>query len=392
MNIIKHITSIFILAMTLFVHGQDAVHNYGNIQVHESAMVGFHMDVINDGTFDENLGLVGFYNEERTLSISGAFSPVFYDTEVSIENGLYLDIPVEIKNNFNFINGNLYTPKDRSNAYLKFSENSFFVGEGNHTKVDGYVSAENKENFTFPVGDEDRIRSLSISTAESQNAFKCAYFFENPNSPLSLEDNFNTSTLDLNVSGVSDREFWRLEGHAPVNATLSWDDFSNIGALGEYISDLTVVGWSKKQMKWINLGNTALEGSFSSGSITSETFIPNEYEIITIGGAIDINETLTTIELGNYFLTPNGDGKNDFLVIDGIAESPNNLLQIFNRYGVLVYYKENYNDEFEGLSNRDMVVKGNIGLPSGVYFYIIALKDLKIRHQGYLYLSQTVKN
>ena len=392
MNTIKYITTIFILAVTLLGHSQDAVHNYGNMQVHESAMVGFHMDVINDGTFDENLGLVGFYNEERTLSISGAFSPVFYDTEVSIEDGLYLDIPVEIKNNFNFINGNLYTPKDRSSAYLKFSENSFFVGEGNRTKVDGYVSAENKENFTFPVGDEDRIRSLSISTTESQNTFKCAYFFENPNSPLSMDNNFNTSTLDLNVSGVSDKEFWRLEGYAPVNATLSWDDYSNIGGLGEYISDLTVVGWSKKQLKWMNLGNTALEGSFSSGSITSATFIPNEYEIITIGGAIDMNETLTTIELGNYFLTPNGDGKNDFLVIDGIAESPNNLLQIFNRYGVLVYYKENYNDEFEGLSNRDMVVKGNIGLPSGVYFYIIVLKDLKIRHQGYLYLSQTVKN
>ncbi|RTE52675.1 gliding motility-associated C-terminal domain-containing protein [Arenibacter aquaticus] len=392
MNTIKYITTIFILAVTLLGHSQDAVHNYGNMQVHESAMVGFHMDVINDGTFDENLGLVGFYNEEKTLSISGAFSPVFYDTEVSIEDGLYLDIPVEIKNNFNFINGNLYTPKDRSSAYLKFSENSFFVGEGNRTKVDGYVSAENKENFTFPVGDEDRIRSLSISTTESQNTFKCAYFFENPNSPLSMDNNFNTSTLDLNVSGVSDKEFWRLEGYAPVNATLSWDDYSNIGGLGEYISDLTVVGWSKKQLKWMNLGNTALEGSFSSGSITSATFIPNEYEIITIGGAIDMNETLTTIELGNYFLTPNGDGKNDFLVIDGIAESPNNLLQIFNRYGVLVYYKENYNDEFEGLSNRDMVVKGNIGLPSGVYFYIIVLKDLKIRHQGYLYLSQTVKN
>lgn len=392
MNIIKYITIIFIQAVTLFAHSQDAVHNYGNMQVHESAMVGFHMDVINDGTFDENLGLVGFYNEERTLSISGAFSPVFYDTEVSIEDGLYLDIPVEIKNNFNFINGNLYTPKDRSNAYLKFSGNSFFVGEGNLTKVDGYVSAENKENFTFPVGDEDRIRSLSISTTEPKNTFKCAYFFENPNSPLSLDNNFNTSTLDLNVSGVSDKEFWRLEGYAPVNATLSWDDYSNIGGLGEYISDLTVVGWSKKQLKWMNLGNTALEGSFSSGSITSATFIPNEYEIITIGGAIDMNETLTTIELGNYFLTPNGDGKNDYLVIDGIAESPNNLLQIFNRYGVLVYYKENYNDEFEGLSNRDMVVKGNIGLPSGVYFYIIALKDLKIRHQGYLYLSQTVNN
>lgn len=392
MKTIRQIVSILVLAATLFAHSQDAVHNYGNMQVHESAMVGFHMDVINDGTFDENLGLVGFYNEEKTLSISGAFSPVFYDTEVSVEDGLYLDIPVEIKNNFNFINGNLYTPKDRSNAYLKFTEDSFYVGEGNKTKIDGYASTENKDTFTFPVGDGDRIRPLSIATSEPQNFYKCAYFYEDPNNPLSFDTTFSTENKDINVLEVSSTEFWRLEGDSPVNATLSWDENSDIESLGEYTSDLTVAGWSKSLKKWTNLGNTALKGSNDSGYITSEPFIPDEYEIITIGGAIDLNETLSTIELGNYFLTPNGDGKNDFLVIDGIAESPNNLLQIFNRYGVLVYYKENYNDEFEGLSNRDMVVKGNIGLPSGVYFYIIVLKDLKIRHQGYLYLSQTVKN
>jgi len=392
MNIIKHIILSCVFWAVALAHAQDAVHNYGTIQIHETAMVGFHMDVINDGTFDQNLGLVGFYNDDNPLTISGAYSPVFYDTEVEINGGLYLETTVGIENNFNFIHGNVFTPRDRSNVYLNFSEDSFYVGDGNNTKIDGYGAIKNKDTFTFPVGADDRIRPLTI-TSETVNVLaKCAYFFEDPNNLSSFNENFDTGVKDFNVAAVSNREFWRLEGDAPSTVTISWDDRSNINILGEYISDLIVVGWSKSDKKWMNLGNTALNGEFSFGSISSETFIPNDYEILTLGGALDLNETLTTVELGNYFLTPNGDGTNDYLVIDGIEESPNNLLQIFNRYGVLVYYKENYRDEFEGISNRNMLVKGDIGLPSGVYYYIITLNALKIKHQGYLYLSVTEKN
>ena len=387
------IKAFILLFFTLHVIiGQDAVHNYGNIQIHESAMVGFHMDVINDGTFDENLGLVGFYGTNAPLTISGAFAPVFYDSEVAVNDGLYLETSVGVLNNFNFIHGNVFTPRNRPDVFLNFSDDSFYVGEGIHTKIDGYGAITNKDTFTFPVGDDDRIRPLTI-TSESVNAqAKCAYFFVGPDNLSSYVENFNADAKDFNVGAVSNREFWRLEGDAPSIVTLSWDNLSNIGILGEYISDLVVVGWSKEQQQWVNLGNSALEGEFSFGSISSDTFVPNDYEIITIGGALDLNETLTTIDLGNYFLTPNGDGTNDYLVIDGIGESPNNLLQIFNRYGVLVYYKENYRDGFEGISNRNMLVKGDIGMPSGVYFYIITLNDIKVKHQGYLYLSQNSEN
>tara|TARA_R110002050_G_scaffold45796_2_gene108167 strand:+ start:4432 stop:5610 length:1179 start_codon:yes stop_codon:yes gene_type:complete len=392
MNCIKNIFITMIFIGVLLGNAQDAVHNYGNIQIHETAKVGFHMDVINDGTFDENLGLVGFYSDKDPLTISGGFTPVFYDSEVAVNDGLYLETSVGILNNFNFIDGDVFTPRDRSNVYLNFSDDSFYVGEGNTTKIDGYGAIANKDSFTFPVGDEGRVRPLTI-TSESVNALaKCAYFYVGQDKLSSFNENFDPGIRDFNVAVVSNEEFWRLEGDTPSTVTLSWDNRSNISNLGEYISDLIVVGWSKSEQKWMNLGNSALQGESSFGSLSSDTFVPNDYEIITIGGALDLNESLTTIELGNYFLTPNGDGTNDYLVIDGIEESPNNLLQIFNRYGVLVYYKENYNNEFEGISNRNMLVNGDTGLSSGVYFYIITLNNLKIKHQGYLYLSQNSEN
>jgi len=390
MHIIKNIIVSCIFLAGSLANAQESFHNYGTIQIHESAMVGFHMDIINDGTFDENKGLVGFYNEDNPLTISGAFAPIFYDTEVAITDGLYLETSMGVNNNLNFVDGNIYTPKNRSDIAVRFFDQAFYVGDGIKTKIEGYATAINKDSFTFPVGYDNRIRPLTVTSNTINPLLKCAYFFEDPNSLKSTQKIIESKKLDFNVKKVSSKEYWRLDGDFPVQATLSWDAKSNIGSLGEYLSDLIVVGWHKKDQIWQNLGNAIVEGEIGMGSITSNTFLPNNYELITIGGILDLNEVLTTIDLGNYFLTPNGDGKNDFLVLDGISESPNNLLQIFNRYGVLVYSKANYNNEFNGLSNQKTLINGDRGLSAGVYFYILALYDLKIKHQGYMYISQKI--
>ncbi len=46
-----------ILCLSGFVLlGQQSIHNFGNLQLHNSGLVGFHGDLINDGTFDSNSG------------------------------------------------------------------------------------------------------------------------------------------------------------------------------------------------------------------------------------------------------------------------------------------------------------------------------------------------
>ena len=92
-----------------------------------------------------------------------------------------------------------------------------------------------------------------------------------------------TDSKDLDIFSVSALEFWKLEGEVPSTVTLTWDSFSNINLLGEFITELTVVGWSKTEEQWINLGGSKVKGELMFGSITSETFIPNDFEIISIG-------------------------------------------------------------------------------------------------------------
>ncbi|MDB4285969.1 gliding motility-associated C-terminal domain-containing protein [bacterium] len=73
----------------------------------------------------------------------------------------------------------------------------------------------------------------------------------------------------------------------------------------------------------------------------------------------------TPAELGIYDLfTPNGDGVNDFWVIDNLAMLGSHTLSLFNRGGVVVLTTTDYN------SNWDGTYQGK-DLPEGTYWYVI---------------------
>ena len=392
MNTIKYISQIasicIILVCSFSVKGQQAFHNFGFLQFHSDASVGFHLDLVDDGFFINNRGLTGFYSDGR-LTVSGTSNPIFDDLEIFVDNGLQLDTWVGVTNNANFIAGNVLTSKSTLDSYLNFINDAFFTGTGNETHVNGYVGASNKSMITFPVGDGNRIRHLTLTSNEINSLARCAYFFEDPNAPISFSRNFNTDITATDDLQISNFEFWRLDGSESSVVTLTWDDQSNTSLFAESTDNLLVVGWNRESGQWESLGNTGVNGNMNNGSITSNTFLPSDYEILTLGGTDELLEPFSVLELDNYFLTPNGDGVNDFLLIDGIETVPNNLLNIYNRYGVLVYSKLNYANEFNGRSNRNAVISRSSGLSAGVYFYVLTVNDTRQKFQGYLYISDS---
>jgi gliding motility-associated-like protein len=84
-------------------------------------------------------------------------------------------------------------------------------------------------------------------------------------------------------------------------------------------------------------------------------------------------------------ISPNGDGKNDVLIIDGIHYFPGNMLQIFNRLGHVVYEQRDYNNDWGGYSNRGALF-GNKPLPAGTYYYTLIYNEGKNRQAGFIYL------
>ncbi|CAD0001537.1 hypothetical protein FLACHUCJ7_00553 [Flavobacterium chungangense] len=99
--------------------------------------------------------------------------------------------------------------------------------------------------------------------------------------------------------------------------------------------------------------------------------------------------------------SPNGDGINDFFKIDNIDLTtcyPTNTVEIYNRWGILVFETTNYNNTtnaFDGTSRGRTTIKQSEGLPTGTYFYIINYKSLdgnnalqSNKKDGFLYLSK----
>lgn len=76
------------------------------------------------------------------------------------------------------------------------------------------------------------------------------------------------------------------------------------------------------------------------------------------------------------FISPNGDGKNDVWEISNLELYPQTKVKIFNRWGALVYSKDNYDNSWDGKMNKGAASMSSGGkLPSGTYYYIVTLKD-----------------
>lgn len=67
-------------------------------------------------------------------------------------------------------------------------------------------------------------------------------------------------------------------------------------------------------------------------------------------------------------ITPNGDGANDYWVIENIEKFPNNEVEIFNRNGNSIYKSINYTNNWNGTYH------GN-NLPATTYYYVIDLNN-----------------
>ncbi|MDI5889353.1 gliding motility-associated C-terminal domain-containing protein, partial [Flavobacterium yafengii] len=99
------------------------------------------------------------------------------------------------------------------------------------------------------------------------------------------------------------------------------------------------------------------------------------------------------IEIFNA-VAPNGSGDNKIFRIRGLECYTDNTVEIYNRWGVLVFERSGYNNDdraFRGISEGRVTVKQSDELPEGTYYYILKYKDsAATSHEkaGYLYINR----
>ncbi|MBP4138553.1 Ig-like domain-containing protein [Flavobacterium geliluteum] len=150
---------------------------------------------------------------------------------------------------------------------------------------------------------------------------------------------------------------------------------------------------------------TLSQADVNSGSISNQATVsgttPSGINVTDKSDFSDLQgENPTIIELSGCVIkifnavSANGDDKNGRFYVQGLECYPDNTVEIYNRWGVLVFEREHYNNNdiaFRGISEGRVTIKDSNGLPEGTYYYIVKYKDNQSNtHQkaGYLYLTK----
>lgn len=103
-------------------------------------------------------------------------------------------------------------------------------------------------------------------------------------------------------------------------------------------------------------------------SIVADTNIGSGSYSVRVANAFCVDSSSITlmfipceITIPNIF-TPNGDGTNDYFVINNLTNYPYSQLVVYNRWGKKVYSSNNYQNDWDGENVAD-----------GVYYYVLTL-------------------
>uniref|UniRef100_UPI0026209B2B Ig-like domain-containing protein n=1 Tax=uncultured Maribacter sp. TaxID=431308 RepID=UPI0026209B2B len=102
-------------------------------------------------------------------------------------------------------------------------------------------------------------------------------------------------------------------------------------------------------------------------------------------------DAICDISIESDLIDPNTNG--GVFIINNIESFPNNTVRVYNRWGILVFETNDYDNRgnaFTGISNGRATISKNDELPAGIYYYLIDYsKDQKTETMnGYMYINR----
>ncbi|AWG26763.1 gliding motility-associated C-terminal domain-containing protein [Flavobacterium kingsejongi] len=200
--------------------------------------------------------------------------------------------------------------------------------------------------------------------------------------PTPMIDDNVVFTITVNNIGLGELTAIVVNEHLPsgyqfISATASHGSYNNLSGL-----------WNIPALA----ANTS-----ATLSVTVKVLLQGEYlnvASVESSNPIDANpnnniaeatiEPLCLIVYNEF--SPNNDGQNDLFRIDCIEKYPNNKLEVYNRYGSLVYKVNSYKNEWDGTANVNSPVATD-KLAAGTYYYVLDT-GTNIIKKGWLYITR----
>lgn len=405
----KLLYTVLLLGCSSLIYGQNpaVIVNEGEMSISTGDLMSFvgsftnraNGNVTNDGTviYFDNFANEGYYgvtsnrNTSRTIfkeevvndikRISGNGISAFYDVEF---NSLTPTYAFDLKNNIDingtadFIAGIVKVDADLNPAtgvsygMVTFLNGSKAINAKSSSFVDGQVEKIGKNAFTFPTGDKGIYSYARISAPQKESeAFVSKYTY---NDQAFFDARPNSVGV---INTVNNTEYWLVDKadnqESNVLLTLSWaDGRTSPDVLKNPEEELHIVRWDDKQQMWVDEGGVV---DMSSKEVTTIAAVKG-YGFFTFA-TVKKDWVLDGDVVIYNLVTTDGDGKNDYLIIDNIQSYPNKL-EIFNRWGARVYETTQYDPHgdgstnvFKGYSDGKVTVDKGSKLPSGTYYYVL---------------------
>jgi len=315
---------------------------------------------INQGTYDPaGTGKINFdsdlpqtinHNNQSfsKLTISGTGDKNFL-ANITIESELDLQ-----SSNLKSING----------AKIILLEGSIVNGGSDASHVIGPVEMHGLGSWIFPIGNGATYLPVELSAGTDEGDVAV----------LTLTELSAGETLSgvEKLKTLSSKRYWELSlsQGTLTNRKIKLPISDEVG-LTDDLSLLVVAGSNTATSEYISLGQSALIGDLTSGSVTSKDPLKSKYySVAAVSGEAPI--------IVYNAISPNStEGKNDFFKIQNIEFWPDNIVSIFNRWGERIFEVDGYDNlkadkRFNGDSKS-----GNGKVPAGTYFYkvITYVKD-----------------
>jgi gliding motility-associated-like protein/uncharacterized repeat protein (TIGR01451 family) len=233
------------------------------------------------------------------------------------------------------------------------------------TDGDGFLDGDEVNNETDPLDPCDPVLSLDCNpdpidlsvekTADRTEALSGDQVIFN----IVISNLTTARVIDIEVEDLLDPDFTYVSHTESLG---NYDPDTGTWVIPELLDSqegtlIVIVTVSDELTLFTTLQNTATLVS----SVPLDNNSDNNSATVGISVSPDIPDNCG-IEFNQF--SPNGDGTNDFLVVNCIELFPNNTLEIFDRYGNLVYSARGYDNTWDGTGK-------NGELPKGTYFYIL---------------------
>lgn len=225
--------------------------------------------------------------------------------------------------------------------------------------------------------------SIALTVTSGTAPFTFAW---NNGGQSDLLENLNAGLYSVTVTDANGCVFtggWQVVQNSAIVIGTSLSAYNggyNISHYGgvDGSIDLQVIGGTPPySYDWSNGANTS-----SIHGLPAGTYVV----VVTDANGCEAMLTVVLTEPNDLVMptgfSPNGDGANDFFVIQGLDAYPANTFVVLNRWGNVVYDRLNYRNDWYGENSQGQA------LPNGTYFAILKVNDGARTLQGYVDLRR----